>query len=66
MNAEKRVCKQKQLLLCSLNEAYSLIKQQYPNEKVEFSKLCEISSSTITAAGHVVLIQYAYVAYIKV
>jgi hypothetical protein len=45
----KRVYKQKQLLLCNLNEAYSLFKQQYPNVKVEFSKLCEIRSIVTTA-----------------
>jgi hypothetical protein len=32
-----------------MNEAYSLFKQQYPNVKAEFSKLCEINSIGTTA-----------------
>jgi hypothetical protein len=47
----KRVNKKNLLLLCNLNEAYSLFKQQYPNVKVGFSKFCEIMPRNIVTAG---------------
>jgi hypothetical protein len=46
----KIVHKQKRLLLCKLNEAYSSLKQQYPKARVRFSKFCEIRPWNIVAA----------------
>ena len=38
----KKVQKQKRLLLLNLNELYLEVKKQWPNDKIGFSKFCEL------------------------
>ena len=50
----RKVHKQKRLLLCNLNEAYTLFKEHYPNVKIGISKFCELRPKhivTVSSSG---------------
>lgn len=47
----KDVYLQKRLLLCNLKELYALYKEKYPNDKVGFTKFCELRPKHCVLAG---------------
>ena len=54
MSLGKKVHKQKQLLLCNLNELYAAFKEKHPNSKIGFSKFCSLQPKwcvTVSASG---------------
>ena len=57
--------KQKQLLLLNLHELYVAYKAKYPNNKIDFSKFCELGPAWCLQILQLVCIMCAFVSHTK-
>ena len=62
---ERRIHKQKQLVLCNLKEAYQQFRTEFPEVNVGFSKFAELIQNNVFWLGHLGHTVYASALYTR-